>query len=158
MLSNTERGKAFQIACCEALRNQFGRDFDFEVSLQCEGKAHSFNLATSEKDIVVECKAFSFTQSGNNPSAKITTLREAISFRGQSKGMSREFWFLSTPADPIRGETLGKYFVRLNSHLLGNVLVMEMAESGGEQKGASLRDSMHLGSRLLRLEGISVDC
>jgi hypothetical protein len=33
---------------------------------------------------------------------------------------------------PKRGETLGRYFVRLNTHHLEEVTVLEMPESGGD--------------------------
>jgi hypothetical protein len=35
-------------------------------------------------------------------------------------------------AHPKRGETLGRYFVRLNTHHLERVTVLEMLESGGD--------------------------
>jgi len=74
MLSNTERGKAFQLLCRDALARALSRDFDLEVPIQIgSGKPHFFDLATREHDIVAECKAFAFTAAGNNPSAKITT-------------------------------------------------------------------------------------
>ena len=73
MVSNTERGKAFQIVCAKALGLAVGRSFDLEVPIAIgPGKPHFFDLATREQDVVVECKAFGFTASGNNPSAKIT--------------------------------------------------------------------------------------
>lgn len=87
MLSNTERGKAFQLLCRDALRRELGRDFDLEVPIQIgSGKPHSFDLATKERDIVAECKAFAFTATGKNPSAKITTLREATFYLRSYRG------------------------------------------------------------------------
>jgi hypothetical protein len=35
-------------------------------------------------------------------------------------------------AHPKRGETLGQYFARLNTHHLRQVTVLEMHEGGGE--------------------------
>ncbi len=76
MLSNAERGKAFQIVCAKALRRALGRDFDLEVPIAIgPGKPHFFDLATRERKIIVECKAFGFMASGNTPSAKLTTAK-----------------------------------------------------------------------------------
>jgi len=80
MLSNTERGKLFQLRCRDALKRTLGREIDLEVPLEIGGKVHSFDLATRERDFVAECKSFAFTATGNIPSAKITTLREAAMY------------------------------------------------------------------------------
>jgi hypothetical protein len=133
MLSNTERGRAFQVLCGDALRRAFGRDFDLEVPIEIGGgKRHCFDLATRERDIVVECKAFAFTATGNNPSAKITALREAAMYLGLIEGNVTRLLILKYDLHPTRGETLGQYFVRLNTHHLEQVTVLELAESGGD--------------------------
>ena len=133
MLSNTQRGKAFQIICGDALRRALNRAFDLEVPIQVGGgKFHSFDLATKERDIVAECKAFKFTATGNNPSAKITTLREAVMYLRSIQGSPSRLLIVKHDPHPKRGETLGRYFVRLNNHLLDQVDVLEMPEGGGE--------------------------
>jgi hypothetical protein len=89
MASNTERGRLIQEKCRESLQLHFGEEFLPEVKVQiAENKWHSFDLATETKDIVVECKAFTFAASGNNPSAKITTLREAVQYLRAVPGSS----------------------------------------------------------------------
>ena len=133
MLSNAERGKAFQIHCRDALKLVLSRDFDLEVSIEIgSGKSHSFDLATRERDIVAECKAFKFTATGNNPSAKITTLREAVMYLNSIMGNVERVLIVKHDPHPKRGETLGRYFVRLNTHFLEWVTVLEMPESGGD--------------------------
>lgn len=133
MLSNTQRGKAFQILCGGALKRALNRDFDLEVPIEVGGgKLHSFDLATKARDIVAECKAFKFTANGNNPSAKITTLREAVMYLRSIQGSLSRVLIVKHDPHPKRGETLGQYFVRLNSHLLDQVTVLEMQEDGGE--------------------------
>jgi hypothetical protein len=133
MLSNTERGKAFQILCCDALKRALGRDFDLEVPLEASGgKRHSFDLATRQRDIIAECKAFKFTATGNNPSAKITTLREAVMYLRSIGGNVARLLIVKRDPHPKRAETLGGYFVRLNLHLLEHVTVLEMPENGGD--------------------------
>jgi hypothetical protein len=133
MPSNTERGKAFQLLCRKALKHAFGRDFDLEVPIQIgSAKPHNFDLATTERDIVAECKAFAFTATGNNPSAKITTLREATVYLRSIPGDVRRVLIVKHAPHPKRGETLGQYFVRLNPNFLEGITVLEMQETGGE--------------------------
>ena len=133
MLSNTERGKAFQFLCGGALKRTMRRDFDLEVPLAIGGgKFHAFDLATRERDIVAECKAYTFTATGNNPSAKITALREAAMYLGLLQGNVTRLLVVKQAPHPKRKETLGRYFVRLNINLLEQVIVLETPESGGD--------------------------
>jgi hypothetical protein len=133
MLSNTERGRAFQLLCREALSRALGRDVDLEVPIQIgSGKPHIFDLATKEGDVVAECKAFAFTAAGNNPSAKITTLREATVYLRSVPGEVRRVLIVKRAPHPKRGETLGQYFVRLNPNFVDRITVLEMPETGGE--------------------------
>ncbi len=133
MLSNTARGRAFQICCRDALKRVLSCDFDLEVPIDIGGgKFHSFDLATRERDIVAECKAFKFTDGGNIPSAKITTLREAAAdLRLIQRDLAR-LLIVKRDVHPKRGETLGRHFVRLNTNRLEQVTVLEMLESGGD--------------------------
>lgn len=133
MLSNTERGKAFQLRCRDALKRALCREFELEVPIQIGGgKPHFFDLATKEHDVVVECKAFSFTASGNIPSAKITALREATIYLRFVPGNIKRILVVKHDPRPKRGETLGLYFVRLNANFLDQITVLEMPESGGD--------------------------
>ena len=132
-LSNTERGKAFQILCGAALKRALGRDFDLEIAIAIGGgKSHAFDLVTQEQDIIAESKNFDFTTTGNIPSAKITTLREAAWYLQRLQKADERLLIVRHAPHPKRGETLGRYFVRLNKHLLEGITVLEMPESGGD--------------------------
>jgi hypothetical protein len=133
MLSNSERGKRFQIRCGEALSQAMRRGFDLEVPITiAAGKSHSFDLATRERDIVAECKAFTFTAAGNNPSGKLTTLREAAMYLRLIQGIIKRLLIVKHAPHPKRGESLGRYFVRLNTNHLEQITVLELAEGGGD--------------------------
>lgn len=132
MISNTQRGKAFQAASAEALRHALGRDFNLEVPISIgPGRPHYFDLATPERDIIVECKAFGFTESGNIPSAKISTLREATAYLRAATGDACRLLVVKRATRPKHSETLGRYFVRLNINHLARITVLEMPEEGG---------------------------
>jgi hypothetical protein len=135
MLSNRERGWLFQLRSRDALKQVLGREVDLEVRVNIRGNTlHSFDLATRERDIFAECKAMTFTCTGNNPQAKLTAMREACSdLRAIPADIHRLLILLYAPhPNPKRGETLGQYFVRLNSDHLDGVTVLEMPERGGE--------------------------
>jgi hypothetical protein len=133
MLSHTARGKAFQILCADALERTLGREIDLEIPIAIGGgKLHSFDLATRERDIVAECKAFTFTASGNNPSAKITTLREAAMLLRLIEGAVTRLLIVKHAPHPRRQETLGKYFVRLNVNHLDQVSVLELSDASSD--------------------------
>lgn len=82
MESNTQRGKQFQLQARDALAKWLGVQFDTEVSLPIGNppKSHAFDLACEDRRYAAEAKAFTWTISGNIPSAKITTLREAAQY------------------------------------------------------------------------------
>jgi hypothetical protein len=93
-----------------------------------------FDAATKERDIVVECKAMVYTETGNNPAAKISSMREACNDLRSIPGDVERFLILMHAPHPTKPhrETLGRYFVRLNMRHLEGVTVLELPESGGD--------------------------
>jgi hypothetical protein len=129
-LSNTEKGKEFQLRARVALEKATGLDFDLEVrfSIGNPPKSRPFDLASDDRTFVGECKAFAWTKTGNVPSAKITTLREAVGYLRALPVGIRTFLVLKRDCHPINGQSLADYFARLNAHLLGPVSILELAE------------------------------
>lgn len=132
MISNTEKGKEFQLRARAALRDLTGLDFEMEVKLPIgkPAKLHPFDLATPDRRFVGECKAFTFTKSGNNPSAKITTLREAALYLRQLPPGSHRFIVMKRDVRPGHAESLAEQFARLNAGLLEDVVILELSEDG----------------------------
>jgi len=132
-MSNRARGDAFHRYAAAALAKATGLTFDIDVALPIgtPPKRHVFDLATRDHVYVGESKAFSWTVSGNVPSAKVTTLREAIQYLQALPAPAKTFIVMARSAHPLRRETLAEYFVRLNVHLLGNVVLVEVCESTG---------------------------
>jgi hypothetical protein len=75
-----------------------------------------FDAATKARDIVVECKAMVYTETGNNPATKISSMREACNDLRSIPGDVERFLILMHAPHPTKPhrETLGRYFVRLN--------------------------------------------
>jgi hypothetical protein len=132
-LSNTEKGRLFQERSRNALKAVFGCEFELEVSLPIPPrKSHTFDLVNSDRTIVGECKAVTWTATGNIPAAKIAHLREAVQYLHDLEGERIRCLIISKSCHQRHKESLGSYFVRLNAGYLGNVKVFELAETSDE--------------------------
>src|SRR3989442_603185 len=82
VLSHIERGRQLQEHARRILEMLLGEPFDAEALLPIGSppKPHRFDLASRSRGVVCECKSFTWTASGKVPSAKITTLREAVQY------------------------------------------------------------------------------
>lgn len=128
---NTRKGKEFQFRARQALGKVFGFEFDLEVKLLIGNppKTHTFDLASVNRMVVAECKAYTWTEGGNVPSAKITTLREAANYLLQLPADTITLIVMDRHCHPVKGEALADYFARLNSHLLGQVSLLELSSA-----------------------------
>lgn len=76
---NPNRGKKFEEIVGQLLERHFKISFLYQqpILLGNPPKPHKFDWVSCDGGIVVECKYYSYTESGNNPSAKIMGLNEA---------------------------------------------------------------------------------
>ena len=126
--SNRRKGTLFEDEVERVLIDTYGYKFSREVGIGIGDppKRHRFDLVDPNTNAVVECKAFTWTSSGNMPSAKITIAREAVFYL---QWLPEEWTKILAMSRSLRAgydESLAEYFVRLNSHLLGDVNVMEV--------------------------------
>ncbi len=131
---NTAKGRTFQIKCGSALKAHFLQEFDLEVPLSAVGgRPHKFDLASRDRRIVAECKAFCWTRPDFLiPAAKIATLKEAVHYLRSQSGAQRRLLMMQKDVRPRTGETLASYFVRLNENVLGDIIVLEMPLEGDQ--------------------------
>ncbi len=127
-VENHEKGRKFQEVASIILGKMFGVQFDNNVAVPIGNplKDHKFDLVSRDRDIICECKNYSWTKSGNVPSAKMACANEAVfylSFLGPSV---RRFMVFRRDLDPRRSESLASYYYRTYSHLLGNIIVLEI--------------------------------
>ncbi len=77
---NKEKGDVFTQKVAEYFKNQgvqLTYEYRVDVGLSSKyKKQHAFDLGNSE--VLIECKYYDWTESNNNPSAKISTLNEAM--------------------------------------------------------------------------------
>ncbi|MEY8198885.1 MAG: hypothetical protein RPS47_06560 [Colwellia sp.] len=89
------------------------------------------------ENILVECKSYNWTSGGNNPSAKISTLNEAmVYFHATPNGYTKKLFIAKTAKKGVRrSETLAEYYVRLNGHFIpDNVEIWEFDSDTSEAR------------------------
>jgi hypothetical protein len=87
--------------------------------------------------LLVECKYYSFTDGGNNPSARIATLNEAMVYFYSAPVSYRKMLFIpQTTKKGVRmPETLAEYYARLYRHFIPDgVEIWEFDEKSGEAR------------------------
>ncbi len=128
--SNPGRGAEFERLVRELFHRHEGIALEPSrpVPIGDPPKAHRFDLVSTQHRVVIECKNHTWTRSNNVPSAKITTLREAVFFLRLLPAGYRRILAMKRHTHSDRTESLAEYFVRLNSHLLGDVDVVEIEE------------------------------
>lgn len=132
--NNPRRGRRFEELAQACLTSYFQTNLERKQSIEIgqPPKAHFFDLASADRRIVGECKNYSWTASGNVPSAKVGFLNEAafyLSFLPQS---TKRFIVLRRQLRPkstrtgARGEPLADYYYRTHRHLLDGTIVFEI--------------------------------
>jgi hypothetical protein len=132
--NNPRRGRRFEELAQACLTCYFQTNLDRKQPIEIgrPPKSHCFDLASADRRIVGECKNYSWTASGNVPSAKLGFLNEAafyLSFLPQSTirfiVLRRQMKPRSTRTS-ARGEPLADYYHRTHRHLLNGTIVLEI--------------------------------
>lgn len=120
-ISNAHVGRAFE-AKVQAFFAEQGVLLEPNVSLPVgiEGKSkpHVFDLGNLNQNVIVECKSHTWTESGNVPSAKITTWTQAMYYFHAAPDGFRKIFFALKDYSEKRQETLVDYYLRLHDHLI----------------------------------------
>lgn len=116
-MGNREHGAAFARQVGQYLAHQgilVKPEFSVEVGLNSRHKkAHRFDYGSTS--VLVECKFYDWTVSDNNPSAKLSTLNEAMMLFYAAPSAYRKMLFIAKTAKKGVREpaTLAEYYVRL---------------------------------------------
>lgn len=129
---NPHVGRKFQEKVQSLLEKKFRTIFDQEVSIAIGSppKPHKFDLADKDYSIVAECKCYTWTDSGNVPSAKLMGLDEAAFYFGFLPPETAKILCMKAATYRGRPETLAEYYVRVHGHLLRDVFVYEISDDG----------------------------
>ena len=123
MSTNRQRGDDFSESVGHYL-NRGGiavhREYEVEVSINSLlKKPHKFDWGNDT--ILVECKTYTRTKSGKNPSAKLSTANEALLYFMAAPKSYRKMLFMSeTERFGRLKETLAENYVRRYGHFIPN--------------------------------------
>ena len=95
---------------------------------------HAFDLANENKSIVIECKNYTWTKAGNVPSAKVSTLNEAVLYFSFLDANVRKILCLKKSVHIKKQGSFAEYYVRTYGHLLRDITVYGIDESTQEIK------------------------
>lgn len=130
--SNTQVGRDFEgraKACFARLGVQLNAGVSVEIGINGK-KAHAFDLGDIDQKVLVECKAHTWTEGGNVPSAKITTWNQAMYYFYVAPTGYRKIFLVLRDFNERRNLTLGQYYIRTNPHLIPeDVEVWELDET-----------------------------
>ena len=133
--SNSENphvGRRCQESVKLILEKKFCTSFEPEavVAIGKPAKNHKFDLANDDRSIVAECKCYTWTDSGNVPSAKLMGLDEAVFYFSFLPTETKKILCMKKATYRGKTETLAEYYVRVHGHLMGDVFVYEISDDG----------------------------
>jgi len=135
--SNAHVGRDFEVK----IRDFFSRQGlsltpSLSVPIGINGKKpHAFDLGNASERVLVECKAHTWTEGGNVPSAKLTVWNEAMFFFHAAPSDYRKILVVLYDFSPRRNESLGEYYVRTYFHIIpGDVEIWEYDENKQDGK------------------------
>jgi hypothetical protein len=129
---NPKVGKAFQEMVCKKMEEYFDTYFDMEVPVPIgrPAKNHKFDCVSEDGKIVVECKAYTWTDTGNVPSAKLMGMNEALFYMSYLPEDVTKILCIKKATHPKKQETLAEYYKRIDGHLFRDVKIFEADEFG----------------------------
>lgn len=125
---NPRRGREFQELSASVLGEHWGATFDLDVPFPIGSppKQHRFSLVSTDRRYVGEAKNFSWTASGNMPSAKMAFVNQAVFYLSYLPRDLIRFVVMRRDVRPKSGESLADYYYRTYRHLLSGVAIVEV--------------------------------
>lgn len=119
-ISNAHAGREFEEAARRFLSG-LGMHLQPNYSVPVghdQKKGHRFDLGSSAPPVLVECKSYSWTETGRSPSAKLRSLNEAMLHFMLAPPDYRKLLIMEKTQHIGRRESLGTYYVRTQGHLI----------------------------------------
>ena len=132
MSSKKRKGDDFRDIAKRALEQELNTILEPEQKLfiGTPGKEHAFDLASKDQSIVIECKNYTWTKTGRVPSAKISTINEAVLYFSFLDENTQKILCLMKSEHPERKETLAEYYAHTYDHLLRDIIIHEVSKDG----------------------------
>ncbi len=129
-MSNSEHpklGADFQRAVQRYFIQECGAGFELEKKIPIgePAKEHKFDIVNSDKHIVIECKRYTWTETGNVPSAKMGFTNEAAFYLSFLPNTFEKYIVMLRSHHAKRNESLAEYYYRTYRHLLGAIKIAE---------------------------------
>ncbi len=125
-ISNAHAGREFEESALLYFRRtgiELTPNFIVSVGF-AKKKDHRFDLGSEDPPIVVECKSFTWTGTGNSPSAKLYALNEAMLYFNATPPRYRRILFLLKHSR--KNVTLAEHYLKRFAHLIpGNIEIWE---------------------------------
>ncbi len=130
---NPKVGRDFQEFVQKCLEQAFGRSFlqEYPFYIGMPARPHRFDCVSVDQTIVVECKCYTWTVSGNIPSAKMATLDEVLFYMSFLPAEVTKIIAINKANTTEKSETFAEYFFRTKKHLLRDVQIYEIDSDGG---------------------------
>ena len=127
---NPKVGRTFQEMVCNILEKYFSIPFELEKALPIgtPSKLHRFDCVSEDGKIVAECKCYTWTDTGNIPSAKLMGMNEAVFYMSYLPKDAIKILCIKRATHGKRMETLADYYCRIDGHLLQDVKIFEIDE------------------------------
>ena len=124
---NPKTGADFQKDVLEWFREHYKGNFEIEkkIPIGNPAKEHKFDIVDDTGKIVVECKCYTWTKSGNVPSAKMGFANEAAFYLTFLPENYEKYIVMKKSYHPKKQESLAQYYFRTNKHLLGKIKVAQ---------------------------------
>ena len=131
---NPKKGAYFQKQVQQYFINTYGPGFELEKKIPIgePAKDHKFDIVSFDLGIVIECKRYTWTETGNVPSAKMGFTNEAAFYLRFLPDYYTKYIVMLNAHHPKRQESLAEYYYRMNNHLLGVVKVAEYDPESNE--------------------------
>lgn len=133
---NPKNGATFQRKVREWFIKEYNDDFVLErkIAIGNPTKDHKFDIVCESKKIAIECKRYTWTASGNVPSAKMGFTNEAVFYLSFLPDDYDRRVVMLRSYNSKRDETLAEYYYRTYKHLIGNIRVFEYDPENDEMR------------------------
>ena len=120
-------GAYFQRKVADWFRYEYQKGFVIEKKIPIGNppKDHKFDIVAEDGSFAIECKCYTWTVTGNVPSAKMGFTNEAAFYLSFLPDTYEKYIVMLKATHKKREETLAEYYYRTYKHLIGKTKVAE---------------------------------
>lgn len=139
---NPKNGANFQLKVMEWLIKEYNNEFELEkkIAIGNPAKDHKFDIVCEAKKMAIECKRYTWTVSGNVPSAKMGFKNEAAFYLSFLSDDYDKRIVMLRSFNSKRQESLAEYYYRTYKHLIGDIRIFEYDPESDEMR--EIKDDM----------------